>query len=109
MLALDPILKSQSALYTLFQSIEMPFVPIIASIENNGIGFDSSVYLQFKTEIKKKMVIIRARAKRYAQRKDFNIDSPGEVGDVLFGILNIPYPSNAPKPKRRDEWLFCLK
>ena len=84
---LEPRLK-ELGVEELFWSIEMPLVRVLADMELNGVCLDTEA-LQDTSKI------FTERMKQYEQEiykeaeEEFNISSPKQVGDILFGKLQI--------------------
>jgi len=84
---LEPRLKELSV-EELFWNIEMPLVRVLADMELNGVCLDTEA-LQDTSKI------FTERMKEYEQEiykeagEEFNISSPKQVGDILFGKLQI--------------------
>lgn len=72
----------------LFYKIEMPLVPVLANIENNGVLIDTEALKQLSVELTKRMNIIEQKIHELAGI-DFNIASPKQVGEVLFDRLKV--------------------
>ena len=84
---LEPRLK-ELGVEELFWNIEMPLVRVLADMELNGVCLDTEA-LQDTSKI------FNERMKEYEQEiykeagEEFNISSPKQVGDILFGKLQI--------------------
>ncbi|MFC2438370.1 MAG: DNA polymerase I [Prevotella melaninogenica] len=84
---LEPRLK-ELGVEELFWNIEMPLVRVLADMELNGVCLDTEA-LQDTSKI------FTERMKQYEQDiykeagEEFNISSPKQVGDILFGKLQI--------------------
>jgi DNA polymerase-1 len=80
----------QNQLTNLYQTIEAPLVSVLASMEYEGVRIDPQFLLDYSVELG--AYIEEARKKVFDQAGvQFNIDSPKQVGDVLFGLMKIPY------------------
>ncbi|MDD5823639.1 MAG: DNA polymerase I [Firmicutes bacterium] len=75
----------------LFESCEMPLVTTIASMEKEGIRVDLSVLEQIGTEISGRITELE-EAIYGAAGTEFNINSPKQLGTVLFETMQIDYP-----------------
>ena len=84
---LEPRLK-ELGVEELFWNIEMPLVRVLADMELNGVCLDTEA-LQDTSKI------FTERMKQYEQEiykeagEEFNISSPKQVGDILFGKMQI--------------------
>lgn len=78
----------------LFYEIEMPLVPVLAYMERNGARIDSRALAESSTLLTNRMHKIEEEI--YLQAgEQFNISSPRQVGEILFGKLKI-----VEKPKK---------
>lgn len=84
---LEPKLK-EAGVEELFYEIEMPLVEVLAEMEMIGVRIDTSSLAETSQ-------ILTARMKELEQRiyslagEEFNIASPRQVGDILFGKMKI--------------------
>lgn len=84
---LEPKLK-EAGLEKLFYDIEMPLIYVLAEMEMNGVRIDTE-------SLKETSEVLTSRMKELEQRihqlagEDFNIASPKQVGEILFGKLKI--------------------
>ncbi len=74
----------------LFNEIEMPLVSVLANMEQNGIKVSREVLDTMKEETLIKINLVRDKIYNYAGCK-FNISSPKQLGEILFGKLNLPF------------------
>lgn len=73
----------------LFFSLEMPLVPVLASMEQQGIAVDSAALAAFLHEVQVQLDSLTAEV--YAQAGgEFNIRSAQQLGEVLFKNLQLP-------------------
>ena len=73
----------------LFEEIEMPLARVLAKMESTGIRVDKKVLEDMGTEIKIKLEIITRDIYNYAG-EEFNINSPKQLGEILFDKLKLP-------------------
>ena len=84
---LEPKLK-EAGIEHLFYEIEMPLVRVLAEMEMNGVLIDTD-------SLKETSELFTSRLKELERRiyelagEEFNIASPKQVGDILFGKLQI--------------------
>jgi DNA polymerase-1 len=81
-------LKAQK-LDKLFHELEMPLVPVLAEMEDNGIKIDSNFLGKIKKEVGGKIKKLEEKIKKMAGA-DFNINSTQQLRQVLFEKLEIP-------------------
>ena len=84
----------QERLEELFYNIEMPLVPVLAYMERNGARIDTAALKETSTLFGKRLADIEEEIYNLAG-EPFNIASPRQVGDILFGKLKI-----VDKPKK---------
>lgn len=83
-------------LKSLFYDMEMPLVEILADMEREGIAIDSQFLKNYSGQLGNQLAELEAGIKEMAGM-DFNVDSPKQLGDVLFEHLKIS--SKAKKTK----------
>lgn len=78
----------QTKLEHIYTDIEIPLVPVLADMERTGIAIDTKVLEIFSKELGER---IAAREKKIYKLagEPFNINSPKQLGDILFDKLNI--------------------
>lgn len=81
-------MKMEDNIY-LFESIEMPLAKVLAKMETTGIRVDKKVLEEMGTEIKIKLEILTRDIYNYAG-EEFNINSPKQLGEILFYKLKLP-------------------
>lgn len=84
---LEPELEKYGA-SQLFHEIEMPLMPVLAEIEMNGVRIDTESLKETSRILTKRMEEIELRIYELAG-EHFNIASPKQVGDILFGKMKI--------------------
>lgn len=91
----------ESNVEDLFWNIEMPLVPVLADMELNGVCLDTDA-------LKETSEIFNKRMNEYEQKiyqeagETFNISSPRQVGDILFGKMQI---LDKPKKTRTGQYV----
>jgi len=86
-LIFEPQLEKEH-LKNLFYSLEMPLVFVLKEMEENGIAIDSASLNSYSSTLGKELHALEQKIKEIAGQ-DFNIDSPKQLGEVLFGKLQI--------------------
>lgn len=84
---LEPQLK-EAEVEELFYQIEMPLVPVLAKMEMNGVHIDTQSLKETSEIFTLRMHDLEQNIHRLAG-KAFNISSPKQVGDILFGEMKI--------------------
>ena len=96
---LEPLLKEVGA-EQLFYEIEMPLVRVLASMERTGVRIDTASLAETSRVFTQRMHDIEERIYQLAG-EEFNIASPRQVGDILFGKMHI-----IEKPKKTKTGQF---
>lgn len=91
--ALEPRLK-EAGVEKLFHEIEMPLVRVLAAMEMNGVRIDTGSLAETSQELTRRMQELEKEIHALAG-EEFNIASPKQVGDILFGKMQI-----TEKPKK---------
>ena len=75
----------------LYDEIDLPLVPVLARIEDAGVAIDRAALGKMSQRLEGE---IDAKAKEIYEccGQEFNINSPKQLGDVLFNKLNLPKP-----------------
>jgi DNA polymerase-1 len=68
---------------------ELPLVPVLARMEDYGLGVDRAVLADLAAELGLRIAVIRAEIFELAGTT-FVIDSPKQLGEILFDKLNLP-------------------
>lgn len=78
----------QNHLMKLFEEVEMPLIPVLASMETEGVAIDPTALHEFSKQLE--LEIEEAEKLIYASAgMKFNISSPRQLGEVLFEVLKI--------------------
>ncbi|MCB0806929.1 MAG: DNA polymerase I, partial [Bacteroidales bacterium] len=92
-LALEPELKEAAGI-DLFNNIEVPLVPVLASMEAEGVKLDIQALRDYSLQLEKEIIGIEKEIHGHAGI-EFNIASPKQLGEILFEKLVI-----TDKPKK---------
>ena len=93
--ALWPQLQAIPAMETLYRTIEQPLVPILLAMEHTGVLVDPAMLRQQSRELSASMQTLQASA-HAAAGGPFNIESPKQLQEILFGKLGIPVLRKTP-------------
>lgn len=96
---LEPKLD-EAGVALLFRDIEMPLVGVLADMELNGVCLDTEALHETSEVFNKRMTTIEQHIYELAGER-FNISSPRQVGDILFGKMKI-----VDKPKKTKTGQF---
>lgn len=81
-------LKNTGRLWDVWERIEKPLVPIVRKMTETGIAVDVAYLTELSKEYAKGLGELEKRIYRHAGH-EFNINSPKQLGDVLFDELKI--------------------
>jgi len=85
---LNYLLKKED-LYRVLMENEMPLIPVLSLMERKGIEIDVQYFKNYSLELDKELLKIEKAIYEEAG-KEFNINSPKQLGDILFVKLNLP-------------------
>jgi DNA polymerase-1 len=86
---LEPELRRDEALPRIYEQIEMPLFPVLAKMEERGIRIDVDLLRAMSKTFGEQIADLERRV--YAEAgTEFNINSPMQLGHVLFEKLNYP-------------------
>ncbi|MHA6965963.1 DNA polymerase I [Zobellella denitrificans] len=103
---LAPKLAAEPELQRVFETIEMPLVPILARMEYTGVRIDSQLLAIQSDEIAKRLKELEQEAFDLAG-EPFNLSSTKQLGEILFNKLELPVLKKTPKgaPSTAEEVL----
>ncbi len=90
---LYPAVQSEG-LEELYFNIEEPMIRVLADMELAGVKIDTEALAEYATELNIKLAECEAQIRTLCDEPHLNINSPRQLGEVLFGKLKI-----AEKPK----------
>ncbi len=86
---LEPELRRDQALPRIYEKIEMPLFPVLAKMEERGIRIDVDLLRAMSKTFGEQIAGIERRVYEEAG-SEFNINSPMQLGHILFEKLNYP-------------------
>jgi DNA polymerase-1 len=88
----------KEGLTKVYDQIDLPLVPVLARMEQAGVKIDCDVLAKMSTRLEREA---EAKAKEIyaAAGSEFNINSPRQLGDVLFNKMALPKPVKYGKGK----------
>lgn len=75
--------------YKLFYEVEMPLMKVLAEMEYTGVLVDANMLKEYSVVLNKKVDELTKEIWDLAQT-EFNVNSPKQLGEVLFEKLNLP-------------------
>ena len=85
---LEPGLDEMN-LRALYEEIDLPLTPVLADMERAGIKVDRETLRKMSSEMETRLNELTARIYQ-AAGMEFNINSPKQLGEILFEKLNLP-------------------
>ena len=73
----------------IFDKLESRLIPVLAQMEETGIKIDKKYFSEFQNELEEKINMLQSDIYKLADG-EFNIDSPQQLGEVLFEKLQLP-------------------
>ncbi|MFA6077990.1 MAG: DNA polymerase [Candidatus Paceibacterota bacterium] len=77
-----------NGLLEIYRDIELPLIPIIKMAEEKGVVIDKDYLKTLSKEYHKELEILEKKIWKHAG-KEFNINSPKQLGEILFDTLNL--------------------
>ncbi len=89
-------------LFKLFENVEMPLIYVLADMEIEGVGVDEKVLNKLSAKMDKDLKEIINKIYDLAQ-EEFNINSPKQLQEILFGKLSLPASKKTKTGSSTDE------
>ncbi len=104
--ALYPKVKADEKLKHVFDTIEMPLVPVLSRMERTGVYVDSMLLGAQSTEIAARLDELEKKAFEIADQ-EFNLSSPKQLQAILFEKMGLPVLKKTPSgtPSTNEEVL----
>lgn len=91
----DPLLNASPSLASVFDSIEMPLVSVLATMERHGVLIDAELLNAQSHELG--ITIQRLEQESYTLAgQEFNLGSPKQLQEILFNKLQLPIIEKTP-------------
>ncbi|MFA8300959.1 MAG: DNA polymerase I [Hyphomicrobiales bacterium] len=78
----------ENELKEIFDKVEMPLIPVLASMENTGVRIDIGALKEISKDLDGQIQLIEDKIYEHADQK-FNIASPKQLGEILFDKMKI--------------------
>ena len=104
-------LKADSSLWNLYQEVELPLSTILREMEQAGVRIDVPMLKQAETQLNEELQTLEQQIYTSASTT-FNINSPKQVGEVLFDQLQLDAKAKKSKNGQystSEEVLLALK
>jgi DNA polymerase-1 len=93
--AIWPQIEALPALKFVYENIEQPLVPVLFRMERAGVLVDRALLKAQSTELASRVLELQSEAHKEAGGV-FNVDSPKQLQEILFGKLGIPVMRKTP-------------
>jgi DNA polymerase I len=93
--AIWPQIEAVPALKFVYENIEQPLVPVLFRMERAGVLVDRALLRAQSAELASRMLELQSQAHQEAGGV-FNVDSPKQLQEILFGKLGIPVMRKTP-------------
>ena len=80
---------------TVYETLERPLVPVLARMERAGISIDRQILARLSGDFAQTMARLEDEIAELAGER-FNLGSPKQLGDILFGKMNLPGATKTP-------------
>jgi DNA polymerase-1 len=77
-------------LSSIYFEIDAPLIPVLAQMEGTGVSIDIDYFQEMQTELEDAIESIESSIKEYTDGDDINLNSPKQVGELLFNRLELP-------------------
>jgi DNA polymerase-1 len=106
---LSKALAATPSLQQVYRDIEMPLVPVLEKMEATGVLVDVDELRRQSADLSQRMMTAQQRAHEIAGRA-FNLDSPKQLGALLFEELKLPAVLKTPggAPSTNEEALEAI-
>lgn len=84
-----PQIEREPGLKYVYEQIELPTSEVLTRIERHGVLIDAAVLARQSHELAERMVALEREAHELAGQP-FNLGSPKQIGEILFGKLGLP-------------------
>jgi len=91
----EPLVKDKG-LKKLYNDVEMPLVNVLVDMEYNGVNLDTKFLKDYSKDLAKDILKIRENVFKHAGT-EFNMDSPKQLGNILFDQIGIEYKGKRTK------------
>lgn len=96
--ASDKVIGPESSLTDVYQQIDLPLVPVLLRMERVGVRIDAELLREQSTRLGVQIDDLAERIYAASGHR-FNINSPKQLGDVLFNKMDLPRPQKYGKGK----------
>jgi DNA polymerase-1 len=96
--ALRKQVEDEPGLINVYDTIDLPLLPVLARMEEAGVKIDTSALGKMAVELEKQCDA-RSREIHAIAGTEFNVNSPKQLGEILFNKMGLPKPVKYGKGK----------
>ncbi len=93
-------LVGEQELEKLYLEIEEPMIGVLESMEWEGVRIDTSILAEYAKELARQLDELENRVREMAGEPALNVNSPGQLGEVLFGKMKLVEKPKLTKTKQ---------
>lgn len=93
---LYPRLCEVPTLKQVYETLEIPLIPVLAQMEQTGVGVDAALLARISVELAERMAALQSDVFREAGQ-EFNLGSPKQLQHILYEKLQLPVLGKTPK------------
>ena len=90
--------EGEEGLINVYDTIDLPLAPVLARMESTGVKIDTVSLGRMAVDLEKQCDM-RAKEIHALAGEEFNVNSPRQLGEVLFNKLGLPKPVKYGKGK----------
>jgi len=90
--------EDEAGLINVYDTIDLPLAPVLARMESAGVKIDTAALGHMAVDLEKQCDA-RAKEIHALAGEEFNVNSPRQLGEVLFNKLGLPKPVKYGKGK----------
>lgn len=94
--ALHPRIMKEPGLKRIFEELELPLISVLASVERHGVLIDTLMLDKQTLELEKRLAGLEQEIFVISE-EEFNLNSPKQLQEILFGKLKLPMLQKTPK------------
>jgi DNA polymerase-1 len=91
-----PRLSAEAGLKGLYETLEIPLVPVLSRMERNGVRIDAAMLRKQSRDLARRLLELEEAAYTHAGQP-FNLGSPKQIQEILYDKLGLPVRAKTPK------------
>ncbi len=93
-------MTGEQELEKLYLEIEEPVIGVLESMEREGVRIDTSILAEYAKELARQLDELENRVREMAGEPALNVNSPGQLGEILFGKMKLVEKPKLTKTKQ---------